>query len=106
MGAKTAKRLAILVTAILVAGLSLFFIQRFQVGRMDRSVLDQAAQAEQDGNYEDAARDYQEHLEIAADDWEAKLKLAGVLLKGPKDNARRQQAAQIYEQYVNRFPAE
>ena len=44
MGAKTAKRLAILVTTILVAGLSIFFIQRYQVGRMDRSVLAQAAQ--------------------------------------------------------------
>src|SRR5271157_364775 len=106
MGAKTVKRLAILVTTILVAGLSIFFVQRYQVGRMDQSVLAQAARAEEDGNFEDAARFYQEHLEVAPDDPEAKLKYAEVLLNGPKDDARRQQAAQIYEQYVNRFPAD
>src|SRR5271157_4614732 len=106
MGAKTVKRLAILVTTILVAGLSIFFVQRYQVGRMDRSVLAQAARAEEDGNFKDAARFYQEHLEVAPDDPEARLKYAEVLLKGPKDDARRQQAAQIYEQYVNRFPAD
>jgi len=106
MGAKIVKRLAILVATILVAGLSIFFIQRYQVSRMDRSVLAQAKRAEEGGNFEDAARFYQEHLEVATDDPEAKLKYADVLLKGSKDDARRQQAAQIYEQYVNRFPAE
>ncbi len=106
MGAKTVKHLAILVATILVAGLSIFFIQRYQVRRMDRSVLAQAKRAEEDGNFEDAARFYQEHLEVATDDPEAKLKYADVLLKGPKDDARRQQAAQLYDQYVNRFPAD
>ncbi len=107
MGAKTAKRLAILVMTILVAGLSIFWIQRYQVKRMDQSVLDQAARAEAEENFEDAARFYQEHLELAPDDnWEVKLKRADALLKGPKDNARRQQAAQDYDQYVDRFPAE
>src|SRR5208337_5411374 len=106
MGAKTVKRLAILVATILVAGVSIFFIQRYQVRRMDRSVLAQAKRAEEDGNFEDAARFYQEHLEVATDDPVAKLKYADVLLKEPKDDARRQQAAQIYEQYVNRFPAD
>jgi len=106
MGAKTAKRLAILVTTILVAGLSIFWIQRYQVERMDQSVLDQAARAEEKKNFEDAARFYQEYLEVAPDNWEVKLKLADALLKGPKDNAHRQQAAQIYDLYVDRFPAE
>lgn len=106
MGAKTVKRLAILVTTILVAGLSIFFIQRYQVEKMDRSVLAQAARAEKDGNFEEAARFYQEHLEVAPDDQEAKLKYADVLLKGPKNPARQEQAAQLYDQYVTRFPAD
>ncbi len=105
MGAKTVKRLAILVTTILVAGSSIFLVQRSQVERMDRSVLAQAAQAEKEGNFEKAAPLYQEHLEVAPDDWEAKLKYADLLRKGPKNNARQEQAAQIYEQYINRFPA-
>jgi len=105
MGAKTVKRLAILLTTILVAGLSIFFIQRYQVEKMDRSVLAQAARAEKDGNFEEAARFYQEHLEVAPDDQEAKLKYADVLRKGPKNPARQEQAAQLYDQYVARFPA-
>jgi len=105
MGAKTVKRLAILLTTILVAGLSIFFIQRYQVEKMDRSVLAQAARAEKDGNFEEAARFYQEHLEVAPDDQEAKLKYADVLRKGPKNPARHEQAAQLYDQYVARFPA-
>ena len=105
MGAKTVKRLAIVLTTILVAGLSIFFIQRYQVEKMDRSVLAQAARAEKDGNFEEAARFYQEHLEVAPDDQEAKLKYADVLRKGPKNPARQEQAAQLYDQYVARFPA-
>ena len=105
MGAKTVKRLVILLTTILVAGLSIFFIQRYQVEKMDRSVLAQAARAEKDGNFEDAARFYQEHLEVVPDDQEAKLKYADVLRKGPKNPARQEQAAQLYDQYVARFPA-
>ena len=104
MGAKTVKRLAILVTTILVAGLSIFFIQRYQVGRMDRSVLAQAARAENDGNFEEAVRFYQEHFEVAPDDPEAKLKYADVLLKGPKNDARQAEAARLYNQHVTRFP--
>src|SRR5271166_3295022 len=105
MGAKTVKRLAILLTTILVAGLSIFFIQRYQVEKMDRSVLAQAARAEKDGNFEEAERFYQEHLEVAPDDQEAKLKYADVLRKSPKNPARQEQAAQLYDQYVTRFPA-
>ena len=39
MGAKTARRLVILVVTILVVSLSIFLIQRYQVARMNRSVL-------------------------------------------------------------------
>ena len=105
MGA-TVNRLAILVTTILIAGLSIFFLQRYQVDRMDRSVLAQAAQAEKEGNFEKALPLYQEHIEVAPDDQEAKLKYADVLLKGAKNPARQEQAAQLYEQYVNRFSAD
>lgn len=106
MGAKTFKRLAILVTTILVAGLSIFFFQRYQVQKLDQSLLAQAELANKEGKYEDAAPLYEEHLEVSPDDQEAKLKYAEVLLKGPKDLGRLQRAAQLYDQYVNRFPAD
>jgi thioredoxin-like negative regulator of GroEL len=102
MGAKTFKRLAILVTAILVLGLSIFFFHGYQLDRLDRRVLAQAEQADEDEKYEKAARFYVEHLEVSPDDQKAKLKYAEVLLKEPKNRAT-PQAALIYTQYVNRY---
>jgi len=104
MGAKTARRLVILVVTILVVSLSIFLIQRSQVSRMNRSVLDRAAQAEKDGKFEDAQRLYGEHLEIAPDDQDAQLKFADVLLKGVKNVNHQNLAAQIYDQLLTRSP--
>ena len=47
MGAKTIRRLVILVVTILVASLSIFLVQGFQVSRMNRSVLERAAGGEE-----------------------------------------------------------
>jgi tetratricopeptide (TPR) repeat protein len=104
MGAKTVRRLAILIVAVLVVSLSIVLIQRYQVSRMNRSVLARAAQAEKDGNFEEAVRLYQEHLEVVPEDQEAQLKLADNLLKGPKNFSRQDQAARIYDQLRGRFP--
>jgi tetratricopeptide (TPR) repeat protein len=105
MAAKTARRLAILVSTILVAGCSLFFIQRYQLARMDQSVLARAMQAEREGDFVKAADLYQEHLEIAPDDQDAKLKYADVLLKESKDIGRQDQALELYVQLLTRYPA-
>ena len=104
MGAKTVRRLVILIVTILVVSLSIFLIQRYQVSRMDRSVLARAAQAEKNGNFEEAARLYQEHLEVAPDDQDAQLKYADVLLKGVKNVSRQDQAAQLYDWLLVRSP--
>ena len=104
MGAKTVRRLVILIVTILVVSLSIFLIQRYQVSRMDRSVLARAAQAEKNGNLEEAARLYQEHLEVAPDDQDAQLKYADVLLKGVKNVSRQDQAAQLYDWLLVRSP--
>ena len=104
MGAKTVRRLVILILTILVAGLSIYFIQRYQVSRMNRSVLARAEQAEKAGKFEEAARLYQEHLEVIPDDPDVQLKYADVLLKGAKNLGRQDQAAQLYDQLVARFP--
>jgi predicted TPR repeat methyltransferase len=84
MGPKTIKRLAIMISVVLVAGVAIFFIQRYQVTRMAQLVLDDAEQAERDGDFEEAARIYQERLALNPDDTNTKLKLADVLRKGTK----------------------
>jgi cellulose synthase operon protein C len=104
MGAKTARRLVILIVTIFVIGLLIFLTQRYQVTRMDRSVLARAAQAEKDGNFEEAERLYQQHLDITPDDQDVQLKYADLLLKGVKNVNRQAQALQLYEQIVSRSP--
>ena len=104
MGAKTIKRLVILVVTIFVASLSIFLVQGFQVSRMNRSVLERAAVAEKKGEFDEAARLYQEHLAVTPDDQDVKLKYADVLLKGVKDANHQEQAAQLYGQLLVRFP--
>ena len=84
MGPKTIKRLAILISVVLVASLAIFFIQRYQLTRMAQLVLDDAERAERNGEFDEAARIYQERLTFAPDDVETKLKLADVLRKGTK----------------------
>jgi predicted Zn-dependent protease len=106
MGAKTFKRLAILVTATLIAGLAIFFLQRYQVDKMDRRVLDQADSAGKEKKFDEAAQLYQEHLEISPDDQQAKLKYADTLLKEASSRVNQLRAVGIYLQYVNRFPAD
>jgi cellulose synthase operon protein C len=104
MGPKTVKRLAILIATVLVASLSIFFIQRSQVTRMARSVLDEAQQAEKAEDYDGAIRRYHERLTVVPDDEITKEKLADVLQKGGKDPARQGQAAQLYAEILNRNP--
>lgn len=104
MGVKTARRLVILILTILVVSLSTFLIQRYQVSRMNRSVLARAARAEKDSNFDEAARLYQEHLEVAPDDQDIQLKYADILLKGVKNISRQDQAARLYDQLRIRSP--
>ena len=106
MGPKTIKRLAILISVVLVASLAIFFIQRYQVTRMAQLVLDDAEQAERDGEFDEAARIYQERLAVIPDDVDTKLKLADVLRKGTKTAQRLEQAAQIYGDLLSRDPGQ
>src|SRR4051794_27205335 len=106
MGPKTIKRLAILISVVLVTSLAIFFIQRYQVTRIAGSVLDSAEQAERDGDFEEAARIYQERLNLTPDDVDTSLKLADVLRKGTKTAQRLDRAAQIYGDLLSRDPGQ
>ena len=104
MGPKTFKRSVIFLTTVLVLAVLIFFMQRKQVEKMDRGVLALAAQAEKEGNLDEAGKLYQEHLEIAPDDVEAKQAFAELLLKGPKDPARWIKAADFLREQVTQHP--
>src|SRR3954451_19329321 len=104
MGPKTVRRLAILIAIVVVTGVSIYFIQRSQVSRMAREVLDKAQAAEEKGNYDEAIREYQERLIVVPSDDGTKEKLAEALLKGPKDQARQAQAGQLYGEILTHDP--
>ena len=76
MGPKIVKRLAILIAIVVVAGASIYFIQRSQVTRMAREVLDKAQAAEEKGDYDEANQKYQERLIVVPNDDVTKEKLA------------------------------
>jgi tetratricopeptide (TPR) repeat protein len=105
MEAATLRRLGILIATLVVLGAFIFFAQRYQVGRMDRSILSRAAESEQEGNFAQAAAYYQEHLEVVPNDQDVKQKLADVLLKGNKNSAQQDQAIQLYAEILTRRPA-
>ncbi|WP_165223182.1 tetratricopeptide repeat protein [Aquisphaera insulae] len=81
MGAKTLRRLIILVVVAATAFVSIFFLQRYQVARMDRSLLSRAERAASGGDEDEALRLYREHLAIEPDDVEAKFSFVKLLEK-------------------------
>ena len=87
MGTKTVQRLVILIAIVAVAGPSIYFLQRSQVTRMAKSVLEEAQEAEKGGDNEAAIEKYQEHLMVVPGDEVTKEKLADVMRKGGKDFA-------------------
>ncbi len=100
--AATLRRLLILIIAATAVGLLVFFVQRYQISRMNQSVLSRAAEAEKSGKFDAASRLYQEHLELVPADQDAKVKLATVLTKGEKTPANRDRAAALYGQVLAR----
>jgi tetratricopeptide (TPR) repeat protein len=104
MAGKAFTRLLFLLTVVVGLGLLIFFIQRYQVTRMNQTVLGRAAEAEKDGKFEEAARLYEEHLELNPKDEDAKASLADVLQKGPKSSARLDQAIVLYTQVLMADP--
>ena len=107
MGANTVKRLAILTTVVVLLGLALFFLQRYQVERMVRTVLARAEEAEQNKEYVEAAKLYREHLVVVPGDVLVQKKFAdALLLSDPKSPDVQKEAAGLYESYVNRNTAD
>src|SRR3954469_9070495 len=104
MGTKTVQRLVILIAIVAVAGPSIYFLQRSQVTRMAKSVLEEAQEAEKGGDNEAATEKYQEHLLVVPGDGGTKEKLADVRGGGGKDFARQAQAAQLYGEILTRNP--
>lgn len=104
MGPKTVKRLAILVAILVLGGISIYFIQRSQVTRMARSVLDEAQESEKVGDYDGAISKYQERLMVFPNDDATKEKLADALLKSGKDLTRQSRASHLFADILRHDP--
>jgi cellulose synthase operon protein C len=104
MRAKTVKRWLIFITVLsLIAGIG-FFIQRFQVARLAKSVVEQADSALNKGDFTKAEKLYWEHLVLFPADIIVKLKYADVILKVAPLPKRQAEALQIYNEVLTQNP--
>ncbi|QEH39214.1 tetratricopeptide repeat protein (plasmid) [Aquisphaera giovannonii] len=103
MGAKTLRRFIILVVVVAAAAVSIFFFQRFQVSRMDRSLLSRAQEAAAGGQEDEALRLYEQHLLMKPDDVEARLEFAK-LLEAKKGLKYQNAALAAYSDLVKQSP--
>lgn len=104
MRSKTVLRLAILIAVVLVISVSLFFLQRYQLSRLDDSLTVRAEQAAQRGDLSHAVGLLSEHLRIKPEDADAKEKLAEFVLREKLDNPHRQQAIRLFYEILVRYP--
>jgi cellulose synthase operon protein C len=102
MRAKTVKRWLIFIVVLgLIAGTG-FFVQRFQIIRLAKSVVERADSAAKEGNFIEAEKLYWEHLVLFPGDMEIKIKYADVLLKAAPLPKRQAEALQIYREVLTR----
>lgn len=104
MRAKTVKRWLIFITVLsLIAGIG-FFIQRFQVARLAKLVVERADKALNEGDFANAEKLYWEHLVLFPADIVVKLKYADVILKVAPLPKRQAEALQIYNEVLTQNP--
>ena len=104
MWAKTLERWFIFITVLSLIAVTSFFMQRFQVSRLARSVVEQADNALHKGNFSKAEKLYWEHLLVFPADVDVKIKYADALLKVASLPSRQREALQIYGGILTRSP--
>ena len=104
MWAKTVKRWLIFVTVLGLIAITGFCVQRIQIGRLAKSMVEQADNALHEGDFVEAEKLYWEHLELFPADVDVKIKYADTLLKVAPLPRRQAEALQIYGEIMTRSP--
>ena len=102
MWAKIVKRWLIFVTVLSLIAVAAFFTQRYQVGRLAKSKVEEADNALHEHNFAKAEKLYWEHLVLFQDDLDVKIKYADTLLKVASSPKRQAEALQIYHEILTR----
>ena len=102
MTVRTAKRLAVLVSVLILVGGTGFFTQRYQVNRLAQKELRKAELACKEGDFAKAETLFREHLQIFPQDQEIQIKYADALLKSSRSLTAQFEAAQIYSRILKR----
>ena len=97
MRMKTLKRLMVLIAAVSLMSVAVYFIWRIRVDKMARGVIARAEQAEEKKDYGEAAALYNEHLMVVPDDVEVRIKYADALIKWEKTPKHQENAMAIYD---------
>ena len=104
MRTKIVKRWVIFIAVLgLIAGAG-FFVQRLQIGRLAKSVVQRADNAVKEGDFAKAEKLYWEHLVLFPADTEIKLKYVEALLKAAPLPKRQEESVQIYSEVLTRNP--
>jgi tetratricopeptide (TPR) repeat protein len=102
MTVKTAKRLAVLVSVLVLVGGTGFFTQRYQVNRLAQKELRKAELACKEGDFAKAETLFREHLQVFPQDQEIQIKYADAIVKSSRSLAAQFEAAQIYSGILKR----
>jgi cellulose synthase operon protein C len=104
MRSTTWKRWVILIGALGIFAVAVFFAQRFQVSRLARSKAQEAESAVEKGNFQEAAKIYSQHLSVVPDDVEIQIKYADTLVKEAPSLQKQATALKLYAEVLRRFP--
>ncbi len=102
MMVKTAQRLAVLVSVLILVGGTGFFTQRFQINRLAQRELGKAELAFKEGDFARAETLFREHLQVFPQHQEIQIKYADTLLKSSRSLAAQSEAAGIYSAILKR----
>lgn len=95
MRAKTIQRLGILIAILGIIGGTAIWAHKYQLSKMSSYVATKAQLAEQNGDFAEAERLYQQHVEVLSDDAETNIKYADMLSKSGTLN-KQQEALALY----------
>ena len=104
MRSKTIKRLAVLIAVLVLIGGTSFFVQRAQIKRLAKSVVDEAEIAEKKGDLVEAESRLRGHLQNVPNNLDVQFKYANLLLRMGKTPQRQEDALRIYNGILSRDP--